>query len=142
MRPTAFRLLMVVLSLNAILLLVLLLAVVRGGELMPAAFGQVPSSGQSDVRFVVTPAQLSVNTWGCFVLDTSNQTMCVYQYSPGEKILRLHAARGISQDMQLKNFNTTPAPAEVTDLVETASRIKRGAPASQPSMPPAESEKK
>jgi hypothetical protein len=61
---------------------------------------------------------LSLNTFGCYVMDTDAQTLCVYQYFPGEKELRLLAARSFRHDRRLGNFNTIPDPREVEKWVE------------------------
>ncbi len=66
----------------------------------------------------MVPVQMSVNTWGCYVLDADAQALCVYQYVPGERVLRLQAARNIAYDRKLGAFNTAPLPREVADLVQ------------------------
>ena len=73
--------------------------------------------------------QMSTNTWGCYVLDIDAQVMCVYQYVPGERLLRLQAARSIAYDRKLEAFNTVPLPREVADLVQKAAT---GGPSSPP----------
>ena len=74
------------------------------------------------------PGQLASNIWGCYVMDTRTQTLCIYQYSPGEKLLRLQAARGIEHDLQLRSFNTSPLPGEVAELVQKERALQSGAP--------------
>ena len=65
------------------------------------------------------PAQFAVNVWGCYLMDVDQQTLCAYQYLPGEKQLRLVAARNFKNDRKLGNYNTAnPSPNEVRDLVE------------------------
>ncbi len=64
------------------------------------------------------PAQLSSNTWGCYVLDANAQTLTAYQYYSGEKLLRLVAARNVRFDRQLSSYQTSPPPAEVREMVE------------------------
>jgi hypothetical protein len=66
----------------------------------------------------VTAGQLSPNTWGCYLMDTDHQTMCVYQYAPSETTLRLVAARSFRYDRMIGNFNTAPPPSEIRDLSE------------------------
>jgi len=71
------------------------------------------------------PAQFSSNTWGCYVMDVDSQTLCAYQFLPGEKQLRLIAARNFRFDRRLGNFNTVPAPLDVKDLVDKEQQPNR-----------------
>ncbi len=95
------------------------------------AQNQLPIGGGAGV-FIV-PAQFSVNTWGCYLMDVDAQTICAYQFYPGDKLLRLIAARNYKFDRLLGNFNTTPAPGEVADLVQKEQKPARGVPATAPS---------
>lgn len=126
---------------NAVILLAILLAIlVRGNSLpsfVPAAFAQQqpPIAGGSGLY--VMPAQLSDRVWGCYVLDSDNQTLTCYQYSPGEKVLRLAAARSIVYDHRLKNFNTDPDPEFIKGMLEKEAQGVRtgkqpGSPAGEP----------
>lgn len=108
---------------NAVLLFLILMALMsRDGRLgiTSAAFAQM--QGQPVIAgangLYVVPGQLSPNTWGCYLLDNENHTLCVYQYSPGERMLRFAAARDFEYDRRLANFNTNPSPSEVKDLVD------------------------
>jgi hypothetical protein len=99
--------------------------------MLPAALaeGQPIAGGGS---LYLMPGQLSLNTFGCYVMDTDAQTLCVYQYFPGEKELRLLAARSFRHDRRLGNFNTIPDPREVEKWVElerSRGRAQPGAPA-------------
>jgi hypothetical protein len=60
------------------------------------------------------PAQLSVNCWGCYIMDIDRQTLCAYEYRPVEHNLRFVAARNFTYDRQLKNFNTGSNPGEMS----------------------------
>lgn len=125
------KLMMVLLSLNAAILLLVVLVLLSRSELSSAAMAQnLPAATPGQV--IVSPGQLSTNTWGCYVLDTRTGTLCVYQYAPGDKMLRLQAARGYEQDLQLRSFNTAPLPAEISDLVAKERRLQSGLPATQP----------
>src|SRR5258707_6458199 len=91
------------LSANAIVLLLILLVLVSRDNrvgMSSEAFGQLaqqpPIAGGNGL--FVMPAQLSPNTWGCYLLDSVNKKLCVYQFSPGEKLLRLAAGRDIEND--------------------------------------------
>ena len=92
----------------------------RVPSLLPAAYGQAlqqpPIAGGAGL--FVMPAQLSDRVWGCYLLDADAQTLSCYQYWPGEKNLRLCAARTIRYDHLLKNFNTDPDPDFVRGMLE------------------------
>lgn len=68
----------------------------------------------------VMPAQFSGNTWGCYVLDVPTRTLCAYQYLPGDQQLHFIAARDFKHDLQLSDYNTTPPPQDIADLVRRA----------------------
>ena len=135
MQPTRqARKIFLALCANALLLFMILLALVsRDGRLnmTSAAFaqaqGQPPIAGGNGLY--VMPAQLSPNTWGCYLLDNENHTLCVYQYSPGERLLRFAAARNFEYDRRLSNFNTQPPTTDVKDLVDRERQGLRAVPA-------------
>jgi hypothetical protein len=129
------RLVVALLSLNLAALVLLACILFRNAEITPAAMAQVPSAETASVPYVVVPGQLAQNAWGCYVLDTKTQSLCIYQYSPGEKLLRLAAARHIAHDMGLKSFNTMPLPSEVAEMLQTERRLQSGLPATSPSRP-------
>lgn len=87
-------------------------------SIVPAAFAQTPPGRPVSSAISMVPVQMSPNTWGCYLLDTDAQVLCVYQYVPGERLLRLQAARNIAYDRKLGAFNTAPLPREVADLVK------------------------
>ena len=107
---------------NALLLGGILLVLVTrdsGARVLPAAFaaeGPAPIAGGGGIFMM--PGQFSVNTWGVYVMDIDQQTLCAYQFYPGDKQLRLVAARNFRYDRRLGNFNTTPAPQEIKELLE------------------------
>ena len=124
-RPVVYAL-----YLNAALLLAILVALLsRGGgdgaspswlPGLPAAFAANPQPPQPIAGgggIFLMPAQFSVNTFGCYVMDIDAQTLCAYQFYPGEKQLRFVAARSFRFDRRLENFNTIPAPREVEQLL-------------------------
>src|SRR4051794_37805358 len=92
----------IALYLNAGLLAVIAIAMLaRSGppQFLPVAMGQrapeqAPIAGGAGV--FVMPAQFSTNLWGCYLMDVDSQTLCVYQYFPGEKQLRLVASRNFA----------------------------------------------
>jgi hypothetical protein len=114
------RALVAALYVNAAALIGGLLYMAAGNSsLLPAAMAQQPQPQTLSAAegMSLVPVQISPNTWGCYLLDTQAQVLCVYQYSPGEKLLRLQAARNIAYDKKLGAFNTAPLPREIADLV-------------------------
>jgi hypothetical protein len=121
------------LSANAIVLLLILLVMVSRDNrigISSEAFGQLaqqpPITGGNGL--FVMPAQLSPNTWGCYLLDSEHRTLCVYQFSPAEKLLRFAAGRNVENDRYLGDFNTIPSPEEIKDLVKRESEGVRATP--------------
>ena len=101
--------------------LVAVLAKDSAPALLPAAFAQQPQGRQAPIAggagLFVMPAQLSGNTWGCYLMDVDRGALCVYQFLPGARQLQFVASRSFTQDTRLANFNTVPAPHEIQDLV-------------------------
>ena len=111
---TAFALYLV-----AALLLANLVATLSRNDsaLTSAAFAQRQPPIAGGAGLFVMPAQLSGNTWGCYLLDVDRGTLSTYQFFPGASQLKFVSARNIRNDTSLQNFNTTPPPAEILDLV-------------------------
>lgn len=133
----ANRRLLIALYVNAAAVAGLLLYLVFSNQsVMPAAYGQLSRPAVApDVSgdgLSLVPVQMSTNTWGCYLLDAKAQVICVYQYVPGERLLRLQAARNIAYDRKLGAFNTAPLPREVADLV---ARESGGAGSTQAPLP-------
>ncbi|HVT89889.1 MAG TPA: hypothetical protein VHD56_13630 [Tepidisphaeraceae bacterium] len=129
LRLPSQRLMVIGLWTNAILLagvLVVLLSRSSMPGFLPAAYGQnqLPIGGGAGV-FIV-PAQFSPQTFGCYLLDIDSQTICAYQFFPGDSLLRLRAARNFRYDRRLGHFNTPdPSPEEVRTLVEQEQQNNR-----------------
>jgi hypothetical protein len=123
------------LYLNAALLLAILLVLAgrgRGVDQVANAQSAVPDMTPPNTAPIaggggifVMPCQLHPEVWGCYVLDTSRQTLCVYEYRAGEKALVLSAARNFRFDLDLKNYNTFPAWYEIQKAVEDATKNER-----------------
>ena len=62
------------------------------------------------------------------MLDIDAQSLCAYRYRPTNDgtDLQLVAVRKIAYDRKLTNFNTSPTPAEVKQLVDQAAQGIRG----------------
>jgi hypothetical protein len=116
---------------NAALLLAILVAMLVRSDglpsMLPMAYAQHQPAIAGGAGLFVMPAQLSDRVWGCYVLDADNQTLSCYQYWPGERVLRLVAARSIEHDHRLKNFNTDPDPEFVKGMLEKEARGVRAA---------------
>ena len=129
----------VALYVNAALLAMILVAVVTR-DAAPTLIA--PAMAQDAQRqpalaggagIFIAPAQFSTSTWGCYLMDVDQQTLCAYQYLPGERQLKLVAARNFRYDRRLGNFNTAnPSPLEVKDLSEKEQAANRGAEAPKP----------
>ena len=133
------------LYLNAALLLAILVALVSRsggvavGSMLPAAFGAEGQPIAGGGSLYLMPGQMSMNTFGCYVMDTDAQTLCAYQFYPGEKALRLVAARSFRHDRRLGNFNTEPDPRDVEKWVELErNRGRAPAPAQDGAAAPAQ----
>ena len=119
--------------------LVAILAVLLGRDsrqsMLSAAFAQAQPAGiAGGAGLFLMPAQFSGNVWGCYILDVDQQTLCAYTVSGSPPQLRLVAARGFSQDRQLKNYNTWTACTELRDMIAKEAAGLRGA--DRPAVPP------
>ena len=125
----------VALHVNAALLLALLAAMLsRGGgtiSILPRAFAAEGQPIAGGGNLYLMPGQLSLNKFGCYLMDTDAQTLCVYEFYAGEKALRLVGARNFRNDRRLGNFNTEPDPREVEKWVEAERTRPRGEPQPQ-----------
>jgi hypothetical protein len=123
--PTAIALYLVA----ALLALNIIITLSRDSapSFLPAAYAQRQPPIAGGAGLYVMPAQLSGNTWGAYLLDVDRGTLCVYQFFPGAKQLQFVAARNFVHDQKLKNFNTTPPPQDIADLVEKEAKAIRPA---------------
>ena len=110
-------------------LIVILLAVIATCLLLQAGFAtsaaraQVGAGGQRNV-FVVA-GEVAPNMHGLYLVDLNNGTICVYQYVPQARRLRLVAARTFVYDVKLDDFNNEePVPRDVKKLVEQQERLE------------------
>lgn len=95
----------------------------------PPALAQTGSAeGHASSVFAIA-GQLTRDTYGLYLVDVPNSTICVYQYLPIDRRFRLMAARTFLYDRQLDSYNSdSPTPAEVRDLVAEARRVKEVPP--------------
>lgn len=81
------------------------------------------------------PAQFGTNVWGVYLMDIDTQSICAYEFLPGERVLRFVAARNFRSDRKLGNWNTQPDPAEIAKLLDVQQGGVRGAPPPAPVAP-------
>lgn len=128
-RPRRQPALVYALYINAALLLALLIAVLsRGnglGSSASAAPQMTPMAGGGSLYLM--PAQFSINTWGCYVLDIDTQNICAYQYLPGANQLRFVASRNIHEDRKLREWNTAPPLSDIARYNQVQEGGIRGA---------------
>jgi hypothetical protein len=77
------------------------------------------ASGESGGIFAVT-GPLTDRSYGLYVIDSRRQSVAVYEYvanDRGGKVLQLRAARNFGYDTRLSEYNTSPSPAEIAELV-------------------------
>jgi len=74
----------------------------------------------------VAAGRISGETYGLYLVDYTNRTISVYQVDAKAKTdkLRLMASRTYAYDVQLDDFNTTPSPREIQQLVEQHKRLR------------------
>jgi hypothetical protein len=124
---------------NAGLLAVIVIVLLNRGNapsFLSAAYAQnqPPIAGGAGV--FVMPAQMQTNVWGCYLLDVDSKTLCAYQFYPGEKKLRLTAARSYRYDTKLENYNTELSPREIKAMLDRqAAGQAAGLPAPAPVEP-------
>ena len=75
-----------------------------------------PSGGS----VLAVAGQVTRDNYGLYIVDTDEKTICVYEWAPSAKVLRLVAARTYKHDRRLNAYNTEPSPAEIEKLVNPA----------------------
>ncbi len=97
-----------------------------GAGIMPAVAqeggGSVTAAAGGNLFAVA--GQLTRTTYGMYLVDSHNGTLCVYEYEPANKKLYLRAARTVAFDLQLDAYNTEISPQQVKTLVEQNRRLK------------------
>jgi hypothetical protein len=97
-------------------------------SLLPTTMAQVQPGGIAGGGGIyLMPAQFSQTVWGCYILDVERQTLCAYTTSGAPPQLKLIAARNFAHDRNLKQYNTSPPPAEIQDLIAKEAAGLRGA---------------
>lgn len=94
---------------------------------LPAAYAQNQPAFAGGAGLFIVPGQFATNAFGCYLMDVDAQTLCAYQWFPGEKKFRLVASRTFRYDRQLGEFNTDlPTPPEVKALIDKQNEAVRG----------------
>ena len=119
-------------------LIVVFLAVVAALLAANLFFSPAPAEAQTGSAGPTGPSalfavagQLAKDTYGLYLLDQGNGTICVYQFCADQRKvpkLRLVAARTFIYDRQLDSYNTEPPPKDVAKLVAEARRLRKAAP--------------
>jgi hypothetical protein len=106
------------------------LAVAAGALLWFAGAGAAqdarPAAGSAEGQSVLLVAgQVTSDSYGLYLVDTRSRTMCVYQWQPASRKMRLMSARFYGYDLQLDDYNNEKetAPAEIRKLVEQQRRL-------------------
>ena len=87
-----------------------------------SATAQVTSVGGNDM--LVVGGQITKDSYGLYLVDMKRQALCVYQWLPATRKLRLMAARTLKFDVQLDEYNADkPTPRDVKRLVEQNKRL-------------------
>jgi len=114
-----------------LVVIVVLLATRHPGQLSEKAWGQPVRMGARGI-FALT-GQISRDSYGLFMIDTDAGTVWVYQYLPGNRQLRLVAARSFVHDRHIEDYNSdNPSPAEVAQWVQRARKLKLDSKTTEP----------
>ncbi len=108
---------LIAISLSAIAVCLLVEVSLNATEAGPQLLGDDTSS------ILAVAGQVTKDSYGLYMIDTKNGTICVYQWLPNIRKLRLLAARNFTFDLRLDEYNTEPSPKEIKKLVEQARRL-------------------
>jgi hypothetical protein len=98
----------------------LMLEAGRGGLTAQAQ----PTAPEAAGSLIAVTGQVGQDAYGMFLIDPRTRTMCVYRYQPGTNKLQLLAARNVSYDLQLDDYNNAAkTPREIREIVEKQKRI-------------------
>ena len=107
-------------------LVVILLAVIAACLLVQVGVctsaARAQDSGAGGGSAFAIAGQLSRDSYGLYLIDYEDATICVYQYLPGAG-LRLMAARTYRFDRRLDEYKTEPPPNEIREMVAEQRRL-------------------
>jgi hypothetical protein len=102
--------------------IVALLGVIAACLLVQVGAGIAPAQAQTGSakagNLFAVAGQVDRDTYGLYLVDLESGTICVYQYLPTFRKLRLMAARTTAFDRKLEDYNTEPPPREMKKLAE------------------------
>ena len=111
---------------------------VVSGRTDSTAFGQVPAGRAAGPGVVIATQSLGDNDVVVCLVDTAQQRLLVYLVEARRSRMRLVAARDISADWSLTDFNNDPpTPKDVRARAEKAAETGRPAPAIETPKPAA-----
>jgi hypothetical protein len=112
----------------ALVLVVIGLLFAGNSKSKSADAGTKVGSSFGDTTFAV-PVQLGRDNYGLAMYDVDTRTIWLYELSnrgPGQPRLRLLAARNYAYDSLLTDYNTTPHPKEIKQILESLGRSQSG----------------
>jgi hypothetical protein len=86
--------------------------------------GGTPTGGAEGRNVFAIAGQVTSDTYGLYLVDPQSGTICLYQFLPDSRRLRLLAARTFIYDRMLDEYNTEPLPREIKTLVERQRRLE------------------
>jgi hypothetical protein len=101
----------------------------------PPAAAQNGAASTAAPGVVIVAGQIARDSYGLYLVDVPNSTICLYQYVPADAKtgkLYLKAARTFVYDRQLDEWNTEPPPSSLSDRVAGARRLKDVQPSTNP----------
>ncbi|MHC4620410.1 MAG: hypothetical protein ACYTEQ_21895 [Planctomycetota bacterium] len=106
---------------------ILLCVFLAGGRFGAPENAQAALPPAGDAGILVVPVQITRDSYGLAMVDTTAQTLWVYEVNsrgPAFNRLRLLAARSWRYDRLLQQYNTgEPTPEQVKTLVENLGRL-------------------
>ncbi|MCY2929047.1 MAG: hypothetical protein NTV86_06050 [Planctomycetota bacterium] len=109
-----------VLALLAVVAACLLIEAARGGSPAQAQ----PGAPEAPASLIAVTGLVGQDAHGLFLIDPRTRTMCVYRYLGNTNKLQLLAARNVSYDLQLDDYNNAAkSPRDIREIVEKQKRI-------------------
>ena len=108
--------------------LVIALMFFGNNRLKPVIGAEVQLNGSQERGTFAVPVQLSRDSYGLAMFDLSSRTVWLYEFSgrgPSQNRLRLLAARTWKYDQLLDDYNTSPRPKEIKDMLDSLSPAQR-----------------
>lgn len=105
-----------------------LLAFFGNSRSKPTAAADTTVSSDVGNNTFAVPIQLSRDNYGLAMFDVSAKTLWIYEFTsraPAQTRLRLVAARSFQFDRLLDDYNTSPRPTEIKDMLENLSRSQK-----------------